>query len=129
MIVSSGSPSAGLCTRQHRRLPVGSWQNASRGSAIPDGAALVCRPAGGPRQGCLATRAAPPAASRQAYGSKSMDWTRSDLLAALHLYLQLPFGQLHRGQARIVQLAGWLRRTPSSVAMKLDPLIVPRAAL
>jgi putative restriction endonuclease len=48
-----------------------------------------------------------------------MNWTRAELLAALHLYLQLPFGQLHRGQPRIVQLAGWLGRTPSSVAMKL----------
>jgi hypothetical protein len=48
-----------------------------------------------------------------------MNWTRDELLAALHLYLQLPFGQLHRGQPRIVQLAGWLGRTPSSVAMKL----------
>jgi putative restriction endonuclease len=48
-----------------------------------------------------------------------MNWTRAELLAALHLYLQLPFGQLHRGQPRIVQLAGWLERTPSSVAMKL----------
>lgn len=48
-----------------------------------------------------------------------MNWTRAELLAALHLYLQLPFGQLHRGQLRIVQLAGWLGRTPSSVAMKL----------
>jgi putative restriction endonuclease len=48
-----------------------------------------------------------------------MNWTRDELLAALHLYLQLPFGQLHRGQPRIVQLARWLGRTPSSVAMKL----------
>jgi putative restriction endonuclease len=48
-----------------------------------------------------------------------MNWTRAELLAALHLYLQLPFGQLHRGQPRIVQLAAWLGRTPSSVAMKL----------
>lgn len=48
-----------------------------------------------------------------------MNWTRAELLAALHLYLQLPFGQLHRGQPRIVQLARWLGRTPSSVAMKL----------
>jgi hypothetical protein len=48
-----------------------------------------------------------------------MNWTRAEILAALHLYLQLPFGQLHRGQVRIVQLANWLHRTPSSVAMKL----------
>lgn len=48
-----------------------------------------------------------------------MNWTRPEILAAVHLYLQLPFGQLHRGQPRIIELAAWLRRTPSSVAMKL----------
>jgi len=48
-----------------------------------------------------------------------MNWTRAEILAALHLYLQLPFGQLHSRQQRIVQLSGWLQRTPSSVAMKL----------
>lgn len=48
-----------------------------------------------------------------------MNWSRAELLAALHLYLQLPFGQLHQGQPRIVQLARWLGRTPSSLAMKL----------
>jgi hypothetical protein len=48
-----------------------------------------------------------------------MNWTRAEVLAALHLYLQVPFGQLHQGQPRIAQLAGWLGRTPSSVAMKL----------
>jgi putative restriction endonuclease len=48
-----------------------------------------------------------------------MNWTRAEVLAALHLYLQVPFGQLHQGQPRIVQLAGWLGRTPGSVAMKL----------
>lgn len=59
-----------------------------------------------------------------------MNWSRAEVLAALHLYLQLPFGQLHRNQPRIVQLASWLGRTPSSVAMKLvniaslDPVIM-----
>lgn len=58
-----------------------------------------------------------------------MNWTRSQVLAALHLYLQLPFGQLHQGQPRIVELARWLSRTSASVAMKLvnlaslDPVI------
>lgn len=53
------------------------------------------------------------------YSLCTMNWTRAEVLAALHLYMQLPFGQLHRGQPRIVQLARWLGRTPSSVAMKL----------
>jgi hypothetical protein len=58
-----------------------------------------------------------------------MNWTRAEVLAALHLYLQLPFGQLHRNQPRIIELASWLGRTPSSVAMKLvniaslDPVV------
>lgn len=51
--------------------------------------------------------------------SGSSNWTRSETLAALHIYLQLPFGQLHRNQPRIVQLAQWLGRTPNAVALKL----------
>lgn len=51
--------------------------------------------------------------------STQMHWTRSQILAALHIYLQLPFGQLHRGQPRIKQLASWISRTPSAVALKL----------
>ena len=47
------------------------------------------------------------------------NWTRAETLAALHIYLQLPFGQLHRSQPRIVQLAQWLGRTPNAVALKL----------
>lgn len=57
-------------------------------------------------------------------------WTRPQTLAALHIYLQLPFGQLHARQPKIKQLAEWINRTPGSVALKLcnlaslDPLIV-----
>lgn len=51
-----------------------------------------------------------------------MNWTRPQILAALHLYVQLPFGQLHSRNARIQQLARWLGRTPGSVAMKLSNL-------
>jgi hypothetical protein len=39
------------------------------------------------------------------------DWTRSETLAAIHIYLKLPFGQLHRNQPRIVQLSKWIGRT------------------
>lgn len=65
-----------------------------------------------------------------AVASAHIGWTRPQTLAALHIYMQLPFGQLHRGNPKIKQLAEWLGRTPSSVAMKLtnfaslDPLIV-----
>ena len=50
---------------------------------------------------------------------RSTDWTRNETLAAFHIYLQLPFGQLHRNQPRIVQLSQWIGRTASAVAMKL----------
>jgi putative restriction endonuclease len=62
--------------------------------------------------------------------SNPPNWTRSQTLAALHIYFQLPFGQLHRGQPKIKQIAQWIGRTPSSVALKLvnlaslDPQIV-----
>ena len=46
-------------------------------------------------------------------------WTRSETLAAFHIYLQLPFGQLHRNQPKIVQLSQWLGRTANAVALKL----------
>lgn len=46
-------------------------------------------------------------------------WTRAETLAALHIYLLLPFGQLHRNQPLIKQLAAWIGRTGSAVALKL----------
>src|SRR4051812_325924 len=46
-------------------------------------------------------------------------WTRDELIVAFNLYCKLPFGQLHSRNARIVQLAGLLNRTPGALAMKL----------
>jgi putative restriction endonuclease len=46
-------------------------------------------------------------------------WTREELIVAFNLYCKLPFGQLHRNNPKIVELAHLLGRTPSSVAMKL----------
>ncbi len=63
-------------------------------------------------------------------GAVRTNWTRPQTLAALHIYLQLPFGQLHNRNPKIKQLADWIGRTPSSVALKLvnlaslDPQIV-----
>lgn len=60
----------------------------------------------------------------------NQNWTRTETLAALHVYLLLPFGQLHHSQPLIRQLAGWISRTPSSIALKLvnlaslDPQVV-----
>lgn len=50
---------------------------------------------------------------------RSRPWSRAETLAALHVYLLLPFGQLHRNQPIIKQLAGWIDRSPNSVALKL----------
>ena len=47
------------------------------------------------------------------------NWTRSETLAALHVYLQLPFGQLHYRNPKIKQLSDWIGRTPGSIALKL----------
>jgi hypothetical protein len=46
-------------------------------------------------------------------------WTREELIVAFNLYCKLPFGQLHRNNPTIIELARVLERTPSSVAMKL----------
>jgi hypothetical protein len=60
----------------------------------------------------------------------NQNWTRKETLAALHVYLLLPFGQLHHNQPLIRQLAAWIGRTPSSIALKLvnlaslDPQII-----
>ena len=49
-------------------------------------------------------------------------WTRTELLVALGLYLQLPFGQLHRRNPKIIKHAILLERSPSALAMKLTNL-------
>jgi putative restriction endonuclease len=59
-----------------------------------------------------------------------VNWTRPQILAALHIYLQLPFGHRHQRNPKIKQLAQWMGRTPGSIALKLvnlaslDPVIV-----
>ncbi len=56
------------------------------------------------------------------------NWTRDELLVVFNLYCKLPFGQMHRSNPRVRELAGLLNRTASAVAMKLvnfaslDPL-------
>jgi hypothetical protein len=47
------------------------------------------------------------------------DWTREQVLAGLHIYLQLNYGQLHSRNAKIKELAEWIGRTANSVALKL----------
>ena len=47
-------------------------------------------------------------------------WTRDQLLLALNLYHQTPFGKQHSTHPPIVELAQKIGRTPSAVAMKLS---------
>jgi hypothetical protein len=46
-------------------------------------------------------------------------WTRDELIVAFNLYCKLRFGQCHRGNPQIIELAEALGRTPSAVSMKL----------
>ncbi len=47
------------------------------------------------------------------------DWTRPQVMAALHLYFLLPFGKLDRHTPQVIQLGTWLGRTTNAVALKL----------
>ena len=47
-------------------------------------------------------------------------WTRDELLLALGLYFETPFGKQHKGHTPIIKLAEVIGRTPSAVAMKLS---------
>ncbi|MBK6533973.1 MAG: hypothetical protein IPF99_31685 [Deltaproteobacteria bacterium] len=38
-------------------------------------------------------------------------WTRDELLLALHLYWRIPFGQQHKGNRQVIELAAALGRT------------------
>jgi putative restriction endonuclease len=51
--------------------------------------------------------------------SPSVKWTREHLLIALNLYCKLPFGQLHRHNHIIIEVAAKMGRTASSLSMKL----------
>jgi putative restriction endonuclease len=46
-------------------------------------------------------------------------WTRQQLLVALHLYCQIPFGKMHSLNPEIIKYAELIERTPSALAMKL----------
>jgi len=60
------------------------------------------------------------------------NWTRQELIAAFNLYLQIPFGQIHQRNDKIVALAKLIGRTPSAVGLKLsnfasfDPILQAR---
>lgn len=47
------------------------------------------------------------------------NWSRNQLLVALNLYCQMPFGKMHQHNPDIVRYANLIGRTPSALAMKL----------
>jgi hypothetical protein len=57
-------------------------------------------------------------------------WSRQELLIALNLYCQIPFGRMHAGNPLVIEISEQMGRTPSALAMKLtnfaslDPEIV-----
>lgn len=50
------------------------------------------------------------------------NWTRDEVIDALALYVQIPFGTIHQTNPLIRSLAARLGRTPSSVGLKLSNL-------
>ncbi len=50
-------------------------------------------------------------------------WTREELLLILNLYYKIPFGQFDQHNPKVMNLAGLIGRTPSSVAMQLNNLV------
>lgn len=47
------------------------------------------------------------------------NWTDDELLIAMNVYCRLPFGKLNHRNQLIVEVAGKMNRTPSSLSMKL----------
>jgi predicted restriction endonuclease len=47
------------------------------------------------------------------------EWTRDQLITALKLYCELPFGKMHSQNPEIIKYANLIGRTPSALAMKL----------
>ena len=50
---------------------------------------------------------------------KNRLWTENELMLALRLYLQLPFGQLDQRNPQVKHLGELIGRTSSSVALRL----------
>lgn len=48
------------------------------------------------------------------------NWTREELILAFSLYSEIPFGKIHMGNPKILELSELLGRTPGSVSMKLS---------
>lgn len=53
-------------------------------------------------------------------GRGNSNWTREEHLLAFNLYCQIPFGTIHMGNPRIIELARLLGRSVGSVSYKLS---------
>lgn len=51
--------------------------------------------------------------------SKREGWSREQLIVALKLYCEIPFGKMHSRNPEIIYYAKLIHRTPSALAMKL----------
>jgi hypothetical protein len=51
--------------------------------------------------------------------SERKGWSREELLVALKLYCEIPFGKMHSRNPEIIRYAKLIHRTPSALAMKL----------
>lgn len=46
-------------------------------------------------------------------------WTREELILAIKLYCELPFGKMHKGNPEVKKLSKLIGRTPSAITYKL----------
>lgn len=53
---------------------------------------------------------------------KGQKWSREETILAFDLYCHMPFGKIGQTNNRIIELAKMLRRTPGSVALKMQNL-------
>lgn len=73
-----------------------------------------------PRRVLMVDSATRAAAFRSVVYSRSMKpWNKSELIVALGLYCQIPFGKIHSKNPAIIKAAAQLERTPSALAMKM----------
>ena len=50
------------------------------------------------------------------------NWTEDEIIIALALYYQIPFGKIHKANPLIIKVAEKLHRTPSALGMKMGNL-------
>lgn len=50
------------------------------------------------------------------------NWTEDEIVIALALYYQIPFGKIHKDNPLIIKVAGKLHRSPSALGMKMGNL-------